>query len=305
MAIRTYAELEEQSKHWRHNTAPLPEGGRTSFAFWQVTQPRGHVLIVPGRNEVAKKYTEVASEWADRGMQTLCISPNPNTNDFKSYMTEFRYVFDQVWLPQVGNDFAIVQGHSTGAQIAARSLATGYSHVEGADGLIMSAPLAGMNYRVPAVPDRIAALVTTLMGTFTPDKYALGQKPYDRNQWKFEGNRWTSDQHRYQWMQDMFDHNPEFAPHGAKWGWVLAAQRSCALFDRALDRLQLPQLLLATPNDRAVNGPAQLKFKRATRVDFPESGHEIFMENDTIREKAWKAIDDFTFRIRQNKALSL
>lgn len=302
MGITTYAQLEEQAKHWRHEMAGLANNRAVSFAFWDVAQPRGHVLIVPGRNERALKYTEVASEWADRGISTLCLSPNPEIESFQNYIDEFQYVFDQVWKPRVKGQFALVQGHSTGAHTAARCLATGYRHVEGADGFIMSAPLAGMNYRVPYVPDPVAATVVGFMGAWSPDNYALGQKAYSRDQWPFDGNRWTSSRERYQWMLDMFDAHPEHAPHGAKWGWVLAAQRSCNLLDRVIDKLELPQLLLATPNDRAVSGPAQSKFTRATRVDFPDSGHEIFMERDSIRNRAWAAIDDFVFKLRQNPA---
>lgn len=305
MAIRTYAELAEQSKNWQHDSAPLQSGARASFAFWQVSQPRGHVLIVPGRNERPMKYTEVASEWADRGIQALCLSPEPEITDFKNYLDEFNHVFHNVWLPHVKDEFALVQGHSTGAQTAARCLATGHRNIKGADALIMSAPFAGMNYRVPYIPNAVAAMVTSFMGTWSPHEFALGQKAYDRDKWQFEGNRWTSDKERYQWMQDMFDHHPEFAPHGAKWGWVLAAQRSCTLLERVIDKLAIPHLVLATPNDRAVDGPSQRKFTQATRVDFPDSGHEIFMERDEIRNRAWTAMDDFIFKVRQNKSLSL
>lgn len=305
MTISSYAQLEQQAKHWQADTATLASGQKVSFAFWDAAQPNGHVLIVPGRNERALKYTEVASEWADRGYSSLCISPNPDTSNFQSYIDEFNHVFKQVWLPRVKDSFAIVQGHSTGAHTAARCLATGHRHIKGAEGLIMSAPLAGMNYRVPLVPDSVAAAIVELVGRAAPEKYALGQKPYRREDHPFEGNRWTSDPVRYGWMQDMYDHHPEFAPHGAKWGWVQAAQRSCNLLERVIDRLELPQLLLATPNDRAVSGAAQNRFVRASKLEFPDSGHEIFMERDIIRNQAWAAIDDFTFKLRQNRTLSL
>ena len=305
MSIRTHAQLMEQASNWHAHTDITPQGNKVSYAFWNMAQPKGHVLIVPGRNERVLKYTEVASEWAERGIQTLCISPEPDIRNFDRYLDEFNHVFRTIWLPHVKNDFAIVQSHSTGAHTAARALATGESHIKGAECLIMSAPLAGMNYRVPFVPDAVAAGITTLMGTLAPGKFALGQKAYDRSLWLFEGNRWTSDRERFDLMLDMADKNPEHAPHGAKWGWVLAAQRSCTQLDRAIPNLNLPQLLLATPNDRAVSGPAQGKFTHAQRVYFPESGHEIFMERDEIRAKAWRAIDDFVLGIRQNRAPSV
>lgn len=304
MAIRTYAQLEEQSRHWQPDSARLSSGRQVSWAFWHVANPRGHVLIVPGRNEVPMKYTEVASEWADRGYASLCLSPDVNTSNFQTYLDEFNHVFKNVWLPHVKDDFAIVQGHSTGAHTAARALATGKARIKGAEALIMSSVLAGMNYRVPFVPDFVAAAITATMGTLKPDEYALGQKRYQPDLWPFEGNRWTSDRERYQWMLDMFAHHPEYAPHGAKWGWVKAAQDSCKELDRVIDKLALPQLQLRTPNDRAVSGPAQEKFTRASHVDFPDSGHEIFMERDPIRKRAWDAIDDFVFRIRQNRSPS-
>mgnify|MGYP000912588744 CR=1 FL=1 len=303
MSIRSYTQLMEQASNWQAQTTVTPQGNSVSYAFWNMAQPaQGHVLIIPGRNERFLKYTEVAGEWAARGIQTLCVSPNPDVSNFTRYMDEFQHVFNSIWLPHVKNDFAIVQGHSTGAHIAARALSTGQSHIKGAEALIMSAPLAGMNYRVPHIPDSVAAAVTSIMGTLMPNAYALGQKAYDRSLWQFEGNRWTSDEGRYGMMMDIAEHAPQHAPHGAKWGWVLAAQRSCAAFDRDLPKLKIPQLLLATPNDRAVNGDAQGKFKLAERVDFPESGHEIFMERDEIRAKAWQHIDRFVAQLRHNRA---
>lgn len=307
MAIHTYAQLEEQARHWQPDSATLTNGQQVSWAFWHVAEPRGHVLIVPGRNEVPMKYTEVAGEWAERGFTTLCLKPVPDVRDFKTYIDEFGHVFRNVWLAHVKDKFAIVQGHSTGAHIAARYLATGHTHHKGAEGLIMSAPLAGLNYRQKFLPDRVSSAVVDFMGRHRPDGYALGQEAYDRAnpKWQFEGNRWTSNPERYQWMLDMFDHHLKYAPHGAKWGWVRAAQNSCEMLDDAIDNLKIPQLLLHTPNDRAVSGPAQLKFTRAERVDFPDSRHEIFMERDVIRNAAWKAVDDFVFRLRQNRPPSL
>lgn len=307
MAIRTYDELNEQARHWQPDSARMPNGNTVKWAFWEVAQPRGFVFINPGRNERYRKYTEVASEWADRGIASLCLSPEPDIQNFQNYLDEFGHVFKNVWLPLVKDDFAIVQGHSTGAHTAARSLATGYRHIKGAEGLIMSAPLAGINYRQKFIPDCVSATVTDFMGKWSPDKYALGQEPFNRtsSKWQFEGNRWTSDPDRFAWMMEMAQREPDSAPNGAKWGWILAAQRSCNLLDRAIDKLELPQLLLHTPDDRAVSGPAQLKFARASRVDFPDSQHEIFMERDVIRNAAWKAVDDFVFRLRQNRSPSL
>lgn len=302
MSIRSFTQLMEQVGHWQTHSDVTPQGNKVSFAFWEMAQPpAGYVLIVPGRNERPLKYTEVAGEWAQRGMQVLCLSPEPDIRSFTRYLDEFHHVFRRIWLPHVKDGLALVQGHSTGAHTAARALAIGESRIRGAEGLIMTAPLAGMNYRVPYIPDCMAAAVTSLMGTLKPNDYALGQKAYERRLCPFAGNRWTGDEARYEMLLDLADHHPENAPHGAKWGWVLAAQRSCKQLARDLPKLKLPHLLLATPNDRAVSGPAQSLFAHATRVDFPESAHEIFMERDEIRTKAWQHMDSFVAQLRRNR----
>ena len=298
MSIKNYSTLSQLAHNWRHFNADT--GSAENFSVWNgyfdpSCQPgpgrhlNGHVLIVPGRNEHAIKYTEVADEWASRGFRAVCINPNHDVTSFDSYKDEFNSIFNGPWqfLTKGHNKPAIIQAHSTGAHVAARCLATGNAEIEGADALIMSAPLVALS-PVPLLPPRLMFGIITAMGKVAPQKFAS-----DVDEWNFNKNTQTSDPDRYRLMQDIALNHPTIAPRGAKWGWVSAAQRSCRALESEIPKLQLPHLLLATPNDKVVSGVAQDKFVKAQRLRLPESRHEVFMEQDRIRGLAWQAIDGF------------
>lgn len=305
MSLTTYADLLAAAQNWQPASVLAPDGVAVSAAFWTMAQPRGSVLIIPGRNESWMKYTHVAADLAAMGLQSLCYTPRKHVRDFATYDGELGAVFNQLWLPQIGNNPAFVLAHSTGANLALRRVATGESCIHGVDGLMVSAPLVGMNYRQKYLPDFVSAGLTALMGKFKPDEYALGQKPYSRTDMVFANNRYTSDENRFALMLDLFDAHAESRPDGVRWGWAAAAQRACRDLQGRLDQIKLPLLVLQTPHDQSVSGPAQSWLPASDHLILPHSRHEIFMEQPEIYNAAMAKIDDFTRQVGQRRAPSL
>lgn len=294
MSVRTYEALNELSANW-YNVTSTQANQPVDYSLWRSSSRplQGRVLLMPGRNEGALKYTEVAHEWSSRGFRVSCLRPNHDVHNFSSYENEFAFAYRLMLdLKQVDGLPAFVMGHSTGAHVAAKYLAMSAKKGETMpNGLILSAPLAALK-PVPGLPAAAMSAIIATMGKMVPQKFA--SKPEG---WVFERNVLTSDAGRYTLMRDIANHHPELAPKGAKWGWVAAAQQSCSGLKKDLHHLTLPHLLLATPNDQVVSAKAQDLFTGADRFDLPESRHEVMMEQDRIRALAWKSIDGFVEKV--------
>ena len=85
---------------------------------------------------------------------------------------------------------------------------------------------------------------------------------------------------------------------GLSLGWIYEAIKRTNLFkDKKWGTLvEKPSLLLNATRDRLVSpsGNVQILSKfRNSHVENIDSRHEIFMESDPIRNKAWEKVDEF------------
>jgi lysophospholipase len=114
----------------------------------------------------------------------------------------------------------------------------------------------------------------------------------------------THDPDRYadeQWWRDT---RPELVMGPASWRWVERAYASSRVLEApgAMERVDVPVLILSTSADKLVSHPAALRAAR--RLPYgemlafgPEAAHEILRETDSVRDKAMAAIADFLDRV--------
>lgn len=291
-----------------HDWWVAADGVTLREAAWSVEgEPTGTLLLLPGHQEFAEKYAELANwavsghwearllEWRGQGLSDRVLN-DVQMAHHADFAVPARDLAD--WLAQRGEPFArplIVVAHSLGAHLALRALVD--QPRTPIDGLVLSAPMLMPSTRPfpSAVARRIAALAVRLgLG----ERYALGQGPYSRDSHRFDGNPVTTDRRRWAVHHDYFQDRPELVLGGVTWGWLDAAQRSWRIIDaRAPDAVRVPVLILSAPDDRMVVSRLHSGFcsrlEDCELVEFPGARHELFMEADGHRQRVLEHVQRF------------
>ena len=291
--------------------APVPPGAEAAWVqgaggvrlraalFQPAASLRGSVVVSPGRTEFVEKYFEVARELQDRGFVVLVhdwrgqglsdrLHPDPLrghaagvdafVEDFARVLAAFEARLPKPW---------INLAHSMGAGLTTVALARGESRFAGQ---LLSAPMFGVVARRvhPGVLDLACRLN---LGTGGASRWAFRMEPGGGPR-----ARLSHDARRMQrWLGQIRAH-PQLALGGLTWGWLrMALDVRRELTDAALSRLALPTTLLLASEEDAVDNAAARRAARATPsaelVELPGAWHEILMETDDIRARAWAAFD--------------
>jgi lysophospholipase len=189
----------------------------------------------------------------------------------------------------------VAVGHSMGGHLLLRALVEGTAALDAA---VLVAPMIVVNsapipsWLAPDIADTLSRLGfrKTPMWKAPP---AL-QRPGSQRQRFLTGSRARYEDELWWW-----DRHPSWNLGAPSWGWLRAAFRSAAAAfpPERLARVALPVLLLGTERDRLVS-PAAIRrvasqLANAELEMFPDSGHEILREEDSIRLAALARIDAF------------
>lgn len=302
-----------------------PTGGRRVFTFDIVAvagtelrrarlasasaRRRGHVAILPGRCEHIEKYTETATDLTARGFDVAVVEWRAHglsggrrtDNRQKHHLDEFDQLVDDLETMLAGQGDPrlpkLLLAHSMGGLAAALHLARHPARYAAA---VLAAPM--FDIKVDPWPKglaRAAARAAVALGF--AERYAFGQTDYDPAEGAFDpANRLTGDPARYAVLQDHWAERPDMRLGGVTFGWLDAAFRAMdkvTAGDGGLGAVSTPVLILSAPDDEIVDAASHLvvarRFPNARLVDFPGAKHELLMERDAIREKVWRAVDDF------------
>ncbi len=298
---------------WRWHYLKNRQGRKLRFgtAFPDSRLPSAVVVILPGRNEYAEKYFEVALdllkrnlsvwiiEWQGQGLSDRFIPKHPqrchapsftqHVDDLHEFILE--YVKHACVHPDVGRIPMVMLAQSMGANIGLR-----YLHAH--PGMFESATLCAPMLDIPAVHEIPAGpLVARVMSLIAGKSYAFGQKD-----WLPEENTYSSDPVRSKIYNAWLQENPSLRSGGVTFGWVYNALASCVF-------LQKPEILQAiktycliaiagketlVDNDAIRQAAAHLP--HAKLLELPEAAHEIMMERDEIRGKF---LDAFMLLIKE------
>ncbi|MBS0472405.1 MAG: alpha/beta hydrolase [Proteobacteria bacterium] len=288
-----------------------PSGARLRTATFPApagVAARGVCVLLHGQTEFIGKYGEVIGElqargfivatfdWRGQGMSSRALpdSRKSHISDFREYDEDLATFMDEIVRP-LGCPPPLALAHSMGGNILIRTLHDKPGAFKAA---VLSAPMLAVSTR--GYPRWFANGITALMnGAGRADGWVLGMEGRDPLNMKFEDNLVTSDRNRFARQQALIAKQPEIRLAGPTWGWLKAASASMAtvMAPGYAEAIETPVLLCGAGKDRIVLTPPARDFTHrlphGTYVEFEDSEHEILMENDSIRERFWKAFDDF------------
>ena len=288
---------------------PIDRNNQLRVAFWNLNSHKGTIILQSGRTEFIEKYYEVVSEFIERGFCVAMmdwrgqgLSSRKANNKRIGHIDKFE-TYDQDLVKVVNECFEskcpepfIGFGHSMGG-----CLMTSYfiSSENKLSKCILCAPMVSV--RANAVSRRIVSL----LGIF--ENFGLGTFPMQKPSWddnsgwqeeSFLENALTTDEERFSRTFKFLSQFPNLGIKGITVGWLKHALKRTNDF-KSTDwsaAIKRPLLLLDATNDKLVNSSLNKKLlgqSDLTTIVSLESQHEIMMEKDEIRKKAWEAIDQF------------
>ena len=266
------------------------------------SEPRGSIIIFPGRTEFIEKYLETVEDLTARGFTVLVMDPRGQglsqrlvDDPVKSYVDDFQDYADD--LAGVTAQFTpllpkphIVMGHSMGGCVALQAVISG---VMRPSAVVCSAPMLGL-YDVQT-PIMIALIkLCAALGMAKKDL------PFQRGRSgipvPFESNKLTSDSERYKSWSAYFNNVERLRLGPPTYGWIVQALRSMNFVNKNADKLKIPALIVAAGADPIVEPSSNEDFAAMSGATFavvPGALHELFLERDELREQFFSAFDSF------------
>jgi lysophospholipase len=272
----------------------------------------GVCVQLNGQTEFIEKYIEVIGELCARGFTVATFdwrgqggSARSLADPLKAHVRAFAEYDDDLtsFLEQVVKPISpmppIALAHSMGGQILLRTL---HDRPGAFSAAALSAPMLGISTRGhPAPLVRLVAALQNLAGQ--SDAFAWGMAAHDPLLATFDTQLCTSDRARFARTQEFLKANPSLRLGGPTWGWIEAAYRSMArvMAPGFAEAIQTPVLICGAGRDRVVRVEAKRDLARrlphGTYLELADSEHEILMERDTIRERFWRAFDEFADKL--------
>ena len=265
-------------------------------------EPRGTLFFSPGRTEFIEKYLETINDLTARGFWVVMMDPRGQglssrmlEDRLKSYVRSFQdYADDMGWVcetlaPHCPKPF-IAMGHSMGGTVVLQAVLTG---TLSPSAVICSAPMLGLmdvdNALMMGGIKMLSAL--GLSGQNLPFQKQRNGLPV-----AFADNKLTSDRERYKRWASFFQDIPRIRVGEPTFGWIAAAFDSMSFVNRNASRLGIPGLMVAAGGDQIVDPASVERFAQKAGCDFhvvPGAKHELFLEQDAMRNEFFDAIDRF------------
>ena len=265
---------------------------------------RGSLLFAGGRGDFIEKYLEAFAYWHAAGWHVTAFDwrgqgasrgtiAGGNLASFDILVDDLAALIAD-WRAGHPGPYAAI-GHSMGGHMLLKTLVEKQPPLDAA---VLVAPMIRVN-SAPLSP-ALAPWITDLMCRLgwrdepvwkAPPSFA---QPGSKRQYLLTGSPERYADELWWWEQE-----PGFNLGGPSWGWMRAAYRSAAAAFRPtrLAGVEVPVLLLGTERDRLVS-PAAIRevaswLPRAELEMYPDAGHEILREADSIRLGALARIDAF------------
>ena len=288
---------------------PLDSINELRIAFWNLDSKKGTIILQSGRTEFIEKYYEVVFEFIERGFAVAMMdwrgqglsSRKANNkrighiDKFETYDKDLVKVVNECFNSNCPEPF-VGFGHSMGGCLMTSYFISSESILSKC---ILCAPMVSV--RANAVSRRIVSL----LGIF--ENFGLGAFPMQKPSWdddsgwqeeSFLENALTTDEERFSRTFKFLNQFPDLGIKGITVGWLKHALKRTNDF-KSMDwssAIKRPLLLLDATNDKLVNSSLNKELlgqSDLTTIVSLESQHEIMMEKDEIRKKAWEAIDQF------------
>lgn len=295
-------------------------GLRLRTALWLpsqgvAAQPRGTVVLSPGRTEPIEKYYEtignflargwavLAHDWRGQGLSARLLPDRlkGHARAVEEFLDDYERVLD-AWEARLPKPWIMV-AHSMGATLNLLTLQSGEARFSGA---VLSSPMLRIKTGKRSMWSVNLAVKWNLRNGHGGE-YILGD-PDDPFAHTFEEDALTSDERRYaQWREQLFA-CPHLAIGGPTWGWLAFALDAGkrVLKPRALKAVRIPVAIVEAGDDRIVwkqTGKwAADRLPRGRYVEVPQGKHEILMETDPLRAVFFEEFDTIAAFVAETPA---
>lgn len=286
------------------------KGVKIHYHINEVPNPRGVVVLLPGRTEPVLKYAEVIRDLMAQHYSVYALdhrgqgdSGRMTSNQQKGYVEYFsHYVSDiETFVDTVVKVRAsaplMLLAHSMGGGAATLYLS---KHPLVFKAAALSAPMIEIN--TGAFPEFAAYSITGgICSRGAGDSYGIGQGDFN-DDLKFTDvdNDVTQSEPRFDVKMQMYVDHPELKIGGATNQWICDSILATAKMRKLKTAGQTPVLLMQAGDDKIVNLSGQNQYcnqvSTCQSILFPGSYHEILMERDSIRNEAMaKVVRYFNF----------
>jgi lysophospholipase len=279
-----------------------PQGLKLKYFFHKRPGNKKSLVIVPGRTEPAIKYAELIYDLRDSGLNIYIMdhqgqgaSDRILSDSQKGHVVLFENYVDD--LAQFNKEVVDVHesgpryilAHSMGGAIAAQYMSKYQKTFTKA---VLTSPMFSIDSK--PFPETIARLYSSLLvKTKKGENYAPGNGlyygPYVAKNNTFEKNMLTHSVARFGFFKELFETQPSLIVNGPTSRWAYEALKATRNIDGL--NLETPVLLFQAGSDLIVKPSRQNSFCRKGNcelIKYPAAAHEIFMENDGIRDEAIK-----------------
>jgi len=284
-----------------------PDGAKLRWGHLPAARPRAECVIVGGFSECIEKYFETTADLAARGLSVWCLDwrgqggsdrprrwpSRPRPRHYGRDAADLIGFTETLPLPKAPR---LLLGQSMGGAIALLCLhrAPGLF-----DAAILSAPMLG--FRTGRIPHPLARCVAvTARASGLGLCFIPGAGPWRPDRIPApEISRISSDPTRCRVQYGWFLARASLRVDEPTYGWLDASFRLVKKIRRAefLRDIRTPILLASAGIESFVDPEAHRRAAQllpdCTFVEFPDSKHEPFLEQDAIRNRWLDAIDRF------------
>lgn len=289
------------------------DGIRLRSAVWNPAGARGTVVVYPGRTEpielhfqtvrfiLDRGWAAAAVDWRSQGRSTRPLSDRNKCHvvDFDEYQTDAAAFLESDPVTALPRP-RVLLGHSMGAAIALRQLATDPALAEG---LVLCAPLLELRLGwFGNLLTRNCARLVCWTGGGTRYAVLRGARPTSAA--GYPGNPLTSSRDWFAVLREIEGTIPGLAVGGPSWAWLRACYRECQRL-RRLPPPPVPGLLTISTKDRVVSPSAVLRlvrrWPRARLFLSREGRHSLLIETEDVRAPLLAAVGAFLETVSSDK----
>ena len=285
--------------YWLQTT----DGKRVRVGLFQAPDPKGSVLLFPGRTEYIEKYAQSADELAQRGFSTLAIDWRGQgladrmiddvrigyVDDFADYQKDVAAMLHAAETLDLPRPWYLI-GHSMGGCIGLRAL---YENLN-VKAAVFTGPMWGI--RIAPALQPVAFVLKNLLpaiglGHLTPPTTV--PEPYVLHA-PFDDNKLTRDPEMWAMMRDQIEKYSALSLGGPSMVWLREALAECNAL-AAMPSPALPCLTFLGTSERIVHvGRIHERMTRwpGGRLELiQDAEHEVMMDTPELRKTVF---DDIT-----------
>jgi lysophospholipase len=299
--------------YWAASEGKLYRPGNTELVYKKFEHPfeKAAIVFVTGWTETHLKYAELIWNLYQEGYSVYSIdnrgmgfssrlTSNPqqvHVETVQDYVDDLHVFVEEIVRPQ-NHSNAFFVAHSLGGLITANYLV---QHGQRADAAVFSAPLFELN--TGKIPAQMAYRMTqSEIKKGNSKKYAMtqGDTTFEEAS-DFKKQKTTHSPERWKQKADIWKNFPYLLQGGSTNGWVYTVLGSTfSLLSGGWTNMPVPSLILEASEDVYVINRGHRKVcaqaKSCRTKKYKNSYHELFLEQEAVRQRALK--DTLSFLTR-------